>query len=260
MKLISITTLDSNGLPSISNKDLDDSRSNLDPYDKKIFDAILRDDLDFISSEVTASKLKIDDYIVDIRNEEVATPLLKLAVGGESISYKVAKYLLSFPEINVNAYGSNGENTLLSLCALPYGYWLPAHLSSFSRKEIATLLTKHKKIDMDVVKYDFNFDSNNYEKTDQTPLKAAKEKSNVFMIELISKDLTEEVKPEESEVRSQFIQFHQQIKQMLNQPFPINTNATTTQNKVQIPEMEAFEAAIKEAKEMARSFQTLKLS
>ena len=94
MKIKTITKFDANGIPVISQEELYDVRDNPDPLAKQIFNALLSDDVDFISNEIKYKRLNINDYIFSWGDEETAIPLIKFVICG--VSYKIAKYLLSF--------------------------------------------------------------------------------------------------------------------------------------------------------------------
>lgn len=253
MKIKSITTFNSYGLPIISPEEWEDIRTNDDPLARQIFHAILNDNIDFIKNAIEANNLDINSYIVDIGQEECCTPLLKLAVCQESISYKIAKYLLELTDLNINAYGSNGENTLLGLCSLPAGYWQLAYISSSPRKEIATLLINNQKIKLDAIKYNFNTTTGDYEQSEIAEQLALKNNNNYMANLIVEKLKNGEVQNDTT--LNPMIQFHQHVQQMVKQAQEqtqeILSNANST-NTLQT-ELVAFKNAIEAAKNQLRN-------
>ncbi len=249
-----ITNFDSNGLPILSLQEIHDATDNPNPLARQIFNAILNDDLDFIKQEIDAGRLNVNDYIVGNLEEESAIPILKLAITGcskpaISVSYKISKYLLSSPNINVNAYGSSGENALLSLCSIPSAAWTDACLPSAPRKEVAMLLLKHKEIDLHLVKYDFS--SSGYQKTNQTAEKIALSCGNNFMLSLISKGKTPESEPVLDSNQLQLIQLHQQFHQVAAQA-QAEWKAMLSNASNLPPEIATLKNTLEAAKQMAK--------
>lgn len=253
MKIKSISTFNSYELPIISPEEWEDVRTNSDPLARQIFNAILKDDLDFIKNLVEQENLDINSYIIDIGGEECCTPLLKLAICQESISYNIAKYLLSLSSLNINAYGSNGENTLLGLCALSAGYWQPAYISSAPRKEIANLLINKQEIKLNAVKYNFNTLTKDYEISETAEQLSAKN-NNTYMTSLIKEKLKNGKAQHDTSLNT-MVQFHQHIQQAIKesqkQTQEILNNATSTNS---LPsELVTFKDAIETVKNQLKS-------
>ena len=256
MKIKNINTFDSNGLPSLSLQELYEARDNSSELDRRIFSAILSDDLVFIKQEIDAGRLHVNDYIIEGAEEESAIPILKLAITGcskpsISVSYKVAKYLLSHPNINVNAYGSSGENTLLSLCDIPYAAWADACLPSAPRKEVATLLFNHKQTDLNMEKYEYL--NGVYKITGQTAEKIALNQNNNFMLALIHKGKIPETEIKFDSSQVQLVQLHQQMKQAVAQAQQEWKTMLTQGDSLTIPtELATLKSTLEAATQMAK--------
>lgn len=142
-------------MPIVSQEEFSEARSASDSTSRKIFNAILADNLSFISNEIANNRLNINDYIIWGHNQEIVVPLFKFCVcrldGEVSIAYNIAKYLLGFPDLNVNAYGSSGKNALIELCSMRNSYWVDACLPSSSMKQLAILLVNDPKIKLNVL-------------------------------------------------------------------------------------------------------------
>lgn len=255
MKIKTITTFDSNGLPNLSLQEFNEARGNSNKLDRLIFNAILSDDLVFIKQEVDAGRLNVNDYIIE-GTEETVIPILKFAITGGSkpsisVSYNVAKYLLSHPNINVNAYGSSGENTLLSLCDIPNAAWAKACLPSAPRKEIATLLFNHKQTDLNVEKYEYSNDG--YKTTGQTAEKIASKANNNFMLELINKGKISETEITFDSSQVQLVQLQQQMQQSIAQAQQEWKTMLTQGDSTPIPpELAILKSTLEAAKQMAK--------
>lgn len=253
MQIKSITTFNNYELPIISPEEWEDIQTNDDPLARQIFNAILNDDIDFIKNAIETNNLDINSYIVDIGREECCTPLLKLAVCQDSISYKIAKYLLELNHLKVNAYGSNGENTLLSLCALATGYWQPAYISSAPRKQIANLLINRQEIKLDAIKYNFNTTNGEYEIAEVAEQLALKN-NNSYMATIVAEKL-KRGEAQADVTLDPMIQFHQHVQQVMKQATEqtreILSNATSTNT---LPTgLVTFKNAIEMAKNQLRN-------
>ena len=62
MQIKPITTFDINGMPIISQEELSEARAASDPATRKIFNAILSDNLAFICNEIDNNRLDINQF------------------------------------------------------------------------------------------------------------------------------------------------------------------------------------------------------
>lgn len=257
MQIKPITTFDINGMPIISQEEFSEARAASDPATRKIFNAILSDDVSFISNEIANNRLDINDYIIWGHNQEIFVPLFKFCVcrldGEVSISYNTAKYLLDFPDLNVNAYGSSGKNALIDLCSMRNSYWADACLPSSSMKQLAILLVNDPKIKLNAIEYEYNYETVSYIPTENTANSIALKVNNTFMSNIISDKLNQ--REISNDFSPMLVNLYQEAKKLTNQEQLRlqSTFASGSQDDDLPEELKLFKATFEEAKKQVNA-------
>ena len=255
MQIKSITKFDINGMPMISEEELSEARGVSDPATIKIFNSILSDDLSFISNEIDNNRLNINDYIIWGDNQEIVVPLLKFCVcrldGEVSISYNIAKYLLSFPDLDVNAYGSSGKNTLIELCSMRNSYWVDACLPSSAMKQLAILLVNDPKIKLNAVAYEYNYETVSYVPTENTANSIALKVNNTFMSNIISDKLNQREIP--NDFNPMLVNLYQEAKKITNQEQQRIQSLLGSQDNNLPEELKLLKATFEEARKQVNA-------